>query len=256
MAPLHDAVDLLPPVGLAELEATAALQTRVDRKYLLPAAELEDVLAGLSARVLQIGGRRSFGYASTYADTAELDSYAATAHRRRRRWKVRTRLYADSGEQWLEVKTRGPRGTTVKHRTPYAVTARDEAGLDLLDATGRAFVGATLAEAGIHDVDVDGLRPTLGTEYRRTTLLLPDHSRATVDGALAWTSAEGIVRELGPWVVVETKTRPGAASVLDRRLWSRGRRPVRISKFATGLAALDNDLPANRWHRTLSRLAA
>lgn len=38
---------------------------------------------------------------------------------------------------------------------------------------------------------------------------------------------------------------------VDRVLWSRGHRPVSISKDATGLAALRPDLPANRWQRTL-----
>ena len=53
--------------------------------------------------------------------------------------------------------------------------------------------------------------------------------------------------------VVETKA--GATpSAVDRLLWAAGHRPVRLSKFATGLALLHPDLPANRWHRTLRRL--
>ena len=39
-----DAIDRLAPVTLAELEATAALLTRVDRKYLLAPSRLEDLL--------------------------------------------------------------------------------------------------------------------------------------------------------------------------------------------------------------------
>ena len=53
-------------------------------------------------------------------------------------------------------------------------------------------------------------------------------------------------------VVVETKS-AGSASAMDRLLWSHGVRPTRISKYATGLAALDPDLPHNRWSRTLRR---
>ena len=52
-------------------------------------------------------------------------------------------------------------------------------------------------------------------------------------------------------MVVETKS--AAASPMDRLLWSRGVRPTRISKYATGLAALDPALPHNRWSRTLRR---
>ena len=42
-----------------------------------------------------------------------------------------------------------------------------------------------------------------------------------------------------------------AASATDRLLWRAGHRPVPVSKFATGLAALNPDLPRNRWARIL-----
>ena len=70
-------------------------------------------------RVLEVDGRRSSRYESTYLDTVDLDSWTAAATRRRRRWKVRSRVYADTGERWLEVKTRGLRGATVKERLPH-----------------------------------------------------------------------------------------------------------------------------------------
>ena len=62
---------------------------------------------------------------------------------------------------------------------------------------------------------------------------------------------------LDPWVlddavILETKS-GSTAGPLDRHLWAAGIRPSRISKFATGMAALRPDLPANRWNRTLSR---
>ena len=108
----------LAPTGLAELDAAAGLLVRIDRKYLVPLATaqgLVDALAG-AARVLQIEGRRSFSYASTYFDTPDLDSYLLAARKRRRRFKIRTRSYLDSGSCFLEVKTRGPRRATVKRR--------------------------------------------------------------------------------------------------------------------------------------------
>jgi hypothetical protein len=50
--------------------------------------------------------------------------------------------------------------------------------------------------------------------------------------------------------VVETKN-GSVASSADRELWRRGHRPVAISKYATGLAALHADLPAAPWKRVL-----
>jgi hypothetical protein len=98
----------LPAVALAELQETAALQTRVDRKYVLPLDALPGLLAALpdGTRRLVIDGRDAFGYESVYFDTPDLDAFRLAAGRRRRRYKVRTRTYCDTGGCWLEVKTR------------------------------------------------------------------------------------------------------------------------------------------------------
>jgi hypothetical protein len=236
-------------VGLDELNATAGLLVRTDRKYVVPVADLTAVVAGVpDLRVLEVDGRRSARYESTYLDTTDLASWAASAHPRRRRWKVRTRVYADSGECWLEVKTRGARGITVKDRVPYDAALRTEVG-----AAAVAWVADRLAAAGAAGVDPRGLVATLHTAYDRTTLLLPGGSgRMTVDAGLAWTTASGRA-EVGPVLVVETKSPPGSAGVLDRRLWSLGHRPARISKYGTGLSLLTPGLPGNRWHRVTTR---
>ena len=78
-------------------------------------------------------------------------------------------------------------------------------------------------------------------------------SRVTVDRGLTWihTATRATISQPS-LVVVETKS-AGAVSPMDRLLWSRGVRPTRISKYATGLAALDPALPHNRWSRTLRR---
>lgn len=239
-------LDHLPPVGLAELNRTAGLLTRTDRKYVVPAADLDVVVAGVPGlRVLEVGGRRSSRYDSTYLDTVGLASWSAAAHRRRRRWKVRTRTYADSGERWLEVKTRGVRGATVKERLPH--DARDVAG------PAGTWVRERLAAAHVRDVDPDGLVETLHTAYLRTTLLLPGGAgRATIDRDLRWVSAHGSA-EVGDVLVVETKSATPRPGPLDRRLWELGHRPVRLSKYGTGLALLTPGLPGNRWHRVTSR---
>lgn len=94
------------------------------------------------------------------------------------------------------------------------------------------------------------LLPALQTSYRRTTLLAADAcARVTIDDQLRWYAMGVGAKEVPELVVVETKS-PGGAGDTDRLLWSMGHQP-RISKYATGLAALRTDLPATRWHRTL-----
>lgn len=238
-------VDSLPAIGLDELNRAAELQTRIDRKYLAPPADIAALVAALpDARALDVDGARRIPYASTYYDTPDLASYRLAATGRRRRFKVRQRTYVEQGLSFLEVKTRGPRGATVKQRTPTA--GRTRAELD-------DFVDCALRDAAIEGVDPRTLLPVLVTRYVRSTLHLPaDGARVTIDSGLTWASPSGGSGGT-PLLVAETKTgaRPSAA---DRVLWSLGRRPARLSKYGTAMAALNADLPGNRWHRTLLSL--
>lgn len=243
------AVDSSQPISLDELNAVAALQTRTDRKYVVGERAAARILGSFDAevQVLETTGRRSFTYESVYFDTAELDSYKLAAHGRRRRYKIRTRTYVDSNLSFLEVKTEGARAATVKERIPYRLEDRRR-----ITSEGLAYINETLA-ATVGSAPSGPLSPVLETRYDRLTLYLPDsQSRATIDLDVTWHRSLGATQVLHGAVVLETKsgTAPGP---LDRHLWAYGVRPCRISKFATGMAALNPLLPANRWHRTLSR---
>jgi len=244
-----EALSALPAVGLDDLNAAAALLVRTDRKYVLPVDDLAAVVTGVPGlRALEIDGRRSARYESTYLDTVDLASWTSAAHRRRRRWKVRTRTYADTGERWLEVKTRGRRGVTVKERLPHP-----GGDLVVVPAEAAAWVRDRLGGAEVHHVDPGGLVATLDTRYLRTTLLLAGGAgRATIDRDLHWASGHGSAA-VADVLVVETKSGTSRPGPLDRRLWELGHRPTRISKYGTGLALLNPELPGNRWHRVTSR---
>jgi len=239
-------VAALEPISLEELNENASLQTRVDRKYIVPAAQWAEVLDDLpgSYRVLETDGRRAFGYESDYYDTPDFDAYRDAAHKRPRRYKVRTRHYLDSGVSAIEVKLRSSRGQTVKYREwlPLENTRSEE-----LTFESRIFVGS-FEQIG-HDVE--RLTRVLTTAYERTTLTGAD-ARITIDSGVTATDAEGHVTGYGDALIVETKSSARAGAV-DRALWSHGFRPARVSKYCTSLAALRPDLPSNRWARTLRR---
>ena len=244
---LTGAVDAVAPISLDELVEHAALLTRVDRKYVVPADQVDALVLAVvdSARVLQIDGRRSFGYRSTYFDTPDRESYLVSGRAHRRRWKLRTRTYLDSGSSWLEVKTRSARDQTLKQRIPHP----DAQEIGELDGNGHAFVSHTLGPEITRVAE-----PVLVTGYRRTTLYLPaSRSRVTVDLDLGWTSLTRVADlERPSLAIVETKT-GSTPSAMDRLLWSRGHRPVRISKYGVGMAALHPELPRLKWHRAVHR---
>ncbi|WP_062462521.1 VTC domain-containing protein [Demequina soli] len=237
--------DALPTVSLAELEAEAALLTRVDRKYIVSPALWAAAMGAVDGvRALEIDGSRAFAYASVYYDTPGLDSYRAAARRRPARYKVRTREYLDTGGRAIEVKLRSVRGETVKHRE---FIADEVARGRRLDGTARAFVATFPEVAGA----VDALTPVLETRYARSTLVA-DGARVTIDDGVTATDVEGAVAGFGAALIVETKSTLRAGAV-DRALWARGIRPARVSKYCTTLAALQPELPSNRWNRTLRR---
>jgi hypothetical protein len=246
-----------PAASLSELTGEAALMTRTDRKYVIPAHSLASLIAGLGQRdpelkVLEIDGRRRHRYDSTYFDTPQLEAYWSAARRRRRRFKVRLRHYVDTGQAFTEVKTRGPRGSTVKARVPRE--NGEPSAAPHLRSDDDGFVTAELGRAGLGHVDAAALVPTLRTGYLRSTLWLPGcHARVTIDLDLAWSLPWGdTIGRLPGLAIVETKT-AGARTGVDRTLWTQGHRPVRISKYGTGMALMLADLPAHNWHRVLTR---
>lgn len=235
-------VDHLPPIGLDALNEEASRLTRKDRKYVVPLDVVAQVLEHDGLLVLDIDGRRSFRYESVYFDTPDLVSYLAAAHKRRRRFKVRTRSYLDSGVCALEVKTREGRGLNEKHRRPHSIDRRAS-----LDGDAIEFV------AGFDQVApfTAGLEPALTTRYRRTTLIEPESaSRMTTDIGLEAATPAGSTLVL-PWIaIVETKT-DGKPCAVDHLLWRLHQRPTKVSKYCTCLAAMTPGLPANKWNRAL-----
>lgn len=236
------AVTRLRPVGLAELDAHAALQHRTDRKYLLHEDRLAAVLGALPATWahLQMDGRHTTTYRTAYVDTADLACWRAHAQGRRLRWKARTRSYVEDGLHRFEVKTKDGRGRTVK------VSVRvDRAGGGELSGRAHALLRETVGE-------VPALRPGTRVSCVRATLAdLQEGSRLTVDAALR---GELHGRALGVrpgMLVVETKggLTPGSA---DRALLAAGVRPVSVSKYQLLTAALHGGLVDND-HRAVRR---
>jgi hypothetical protein len=239
----------VPPITLADVLNEAALQVRVDRKYLVPIGAFVELVTRLSDRfaVLEIDGQRMFRYESVYFDTPSYGLYRQHVQRRRHRYKVRTRSYLDSGECSFEVKLKGNRSETIKARLPYGVADRGR-----LTGEAQAFLAEQLRAAYGIDTD-DILQPALVTTYRRSTLTDPvAHERLTCDVGLRFFDATAAVDVLPDTVLVESKT-AGRAGTADRVLRDLQVRPVQVSKYCVAAALLKPGLRSNPWHRTVRR---
>lgn len=240
----------LPGVTLGELERRAALQVRLDRKYIVGHEVFADLLGALdgSHGVLDIAGDRVFSYDTTYFDTETLLCYRAHVQGRRRRFKARSRLYVESGRCVFEVKLRGRCGETIKHALAQAP---GEHGV--LTPEARAFVGGHV-QSFASDA-VGSLEPCLATRYRRITLVaLERPERLTCDLDLRFSTAGGEHGRLAEGcVLIETKS-GGGRSAADVALSRLAARPLdSLSKYCVGIALSGQDLPTNPFRRLLRR---
>lgn len=234
-------------ISLSEVVENAALQTRVDKKFLLTPEQYTAFTNRLGAEfsVMEIAGLRAFQYRSTYFDTPNFEQYVAHRQGRRRRYKVRSRTYVESELCMFEIKTKGLRGATVKHRREQPL-----ADAEKLTPENLAFAAQVLAEE--YGQAVPELQPVLHNAYRRATLVNPvDGERVTCDVDLRYADAEDRVH--GPdMVIVETKSATGRG-VSDQALAELNIRPVSMSKYCLGVASLNPELPANKWSRLMTR---
>jgi hypothetical protein len=241
----------LPAASLAEVTQRAALQTRVDRKYLVLVdgfAELIDRLPGRWA-VLEIARRRGFAYQSVYFDTPDLLTYRQHLQGRRRRYKIRTRAYLDTGDCAVEVKLNGRRDQTVKARLPHPLADRAH-----LTPRARVFLADRLQKA--YGLPLPQLAAKVAIGYRRTTLVdLRRGTRLTCDVALTMAGDGRVAAGPSRYVLVETKSHAPREEA-DIALRSLGLRPIQMSKYCLAVALLYPGVRANPWHRTLRRYFA
>ena len=242
-------VDALDPIGLDELTALAGLQDRVDVKHVVPMATARALLEALAPthRVLEIAGRRTFTYATTYFDTLDLRCARDHLQGRRRRFKVRTRHYVESDLRVVEVKLKGLRGRTVKH----ALVAPGPAPGHPLGGDALAFVRERVL-AAYGAFPPGPLVPAARIAYHRITLASRDRpERVTLDLDLHL----GAGRLAPGWVVIETKS-PTGRSLADRTLRALGARPCGLcSKYLLASALARPELRANALAPLLRRCA-
>lgn len=236
-------------VGLAEVVREAARLTRVDRKYLVCGDDADAFLRGLpdTFRILSVDGRSATTYSSIYFDTADLDACRDHVQRRRRRWKVRSRVYVEDGLCRIEVKTKDGRDATVKAVADSCPTRHGR-----LDGPEREFVADTLADLRL-PIDPRSLAPSMSVDYRRVTLADTQQGlRVTLDWGVECVLGDGRVRLDDDFVLIETKgcSRPSDA---DRSLVALGARPRPFSKYASTVSLLREDIPDNDVRRLRGR---
>jgi VTC domain len=242
------------PIGLDALNAKAAMLERLDNKYVVRAAVLQQAAAELSRHfdVLEIDGRRSFTYETCYFDDPERRSYHDHHQGRRQRMKVRVRRYVDAGLCFVEVKLKDKRGVTVKKRLPYdpaLFSTLDERALAHVEQAWHAQYGRPFGRP---------LEPVLQMSYRRTTLVAQQGGeRMTIDTDIHFLDAHAAraERRTGDALyIVETKSALGRG-LADAVLRRHHQHPtIGCSKYCVGMSATGAVQRYNRFRPALRKL--
>jgi hypothetical protein len=234
----------LQTISLSQVLDRAELQTRVDRKYVVPAAVCEVLLPQLGREYTppDIGGLRRFRCSSTYFGRPDLLTFRQHRQGHRHRSEIRTRAYLDSGKCAFEVKLAGARDGTDKRRMLYDIDRRGE-----LDGTARDFLEDVLLTA--YRTKAPGAAvPAATTAYLRSTLVQRSgSSRVTMDAALTCAKNGAVVTADPGMPLIESKSEWADAPV-DRILRDHVARAVKISKYCVAVALLHPRMRANPWH--------
>lgn len=239
------------PISLQELNETAEMLSRIDNKYVVPRAALQNLVPALSQEfdILEIDQRRAFNYDTRYFDDAQRSAYYEHHQGLRKGFKVRVRRYSDAGLSFLEVKVKGKRGMTEKFRLQ-----QDGGLVEHLSDEAMSFASETYS-AQYGKPFAYKLRAAMDIRYKRITLVAKSGGeRMTIDTDLSFRTENGTM-SLGTEVfIVEAKSALGRGYA-DKQLRSAKQRPTKkCSKYCVGMAAMGEVNRYNRFLPTMRKL--
>ena len=224
-------------ITLEEVQA-ANLMRRKDSKFVYSFLHLPTILPIVKKdyRVLEIDGNRSHPYLTAYYDTSDLEMYHMHHRGMANRHKIRFRRYEVSDLHFLEVKKKNAKGITIKNRikTP---------GMDAAILTIEEEFLSSYSPYG-HN----GMIPVMENSFKRITFVSGDQTeRITLDFDLKFTNLLSDNRlELPGVSITEIKYETFLSkSPFNAALRSSKIPPRRFSKYAIGLALLNDDLKQN-----------
>lgn len=216
------------PTTLDGLESVSLLN-RVDTKFLLPESQVGALLTDLARHyvVLDVNGRRLHQYRTLYFDTPDFDLYRWHHAGQAVRYKVRSRIYVDSGLAFFEIKAKNERGRTMKHRvsTDTLLTGLTPEAAALLAMHARS--------------DERLVEPKLRNDFFRITLVGKQCAeRVTLDLGIQF-ECDGRTAILPGAVIAEVKqSGVDDDSPFMQRMREADRSPTSVSKYCVGVALL------------------
>lgn len=236
MASLEDNIlSDFAPISLEEM-AQVRLMNRTDTKFVTTMPRLLMLLKMIRTdyRIQEIDGMRNMSYYTCYFDTPECDMFVQHQRGRKKRQKIRLRMYEDSEQAFLEIKNKNNRGRTNKRRIP--VDNVDENIVKYSDF----IYSHSRYEPGV-------LLPQIQNHFHRITLVNRRMTeRLTIDTGLNF---HNIPTEhdysLERIVIIELKRDGNTYSPAAEALQKLHIHPAGFSKYCMGMALTNSQLRQN-----------
>lgn len=232
------------PITLDEMTGVKLLN-RTDTKFVtnIPTLMLLLEMASDDYYVQDIDGVRIAPYYTVYFDTADCVMYRRHEAGHMNRQKLRIRSYVDSGQNFLEVKTKNNRGRTKKKRLTLE-------GFDPEHCSEFRVQSAEYADF-LHTwlrYDPALMTEQLENRFDRVTLVNKGKTeRVTIDTNLRFHNiATDSYRFMDGVVIIELKRDGYAPSPILRMLRDLRIKPLGFSKYCVGSAYTNDALHRNR----------
>jgi hypothetical protein len=231
--------------GLSRFRATSLeeiscvrLMNRIEVKYLFQSARLPELvnLLAESYDVLEIEGRRTLPYSTTYFDTDDHLFYYQHVRGKLNRYKIRYRKYEATDESFLEIKKRTNSGRTIKWRVENVF------GNKAFDSSATDFISE------YSPVCSSSLKEALFNKFSRITFASCSlNERITIDYNISFAAPEGGSGISLPYIAI-AELKKGAASdsspfknmIKQLQIYPSG-----FSKYCIGSALLNDSLKKN-----------
>lgn len=244
---LYQLAESMPPITLEEMKSVK-LMKRTDMKFVTDVDTLAQLLrlAADSYFSQSNVGSRVSPYRTVYWDTCsghEMFRTHQCGHRPRT--KVRARTYLDSGHSFLEIKKKDNHGKTRKKRVP----------VPSIEAVMETRVGEDFLKEQT-DYSFDTIRPALGNEFRRITLVNKAKTeRLTIDFGLRFHNYEtGVDNALPQVAIIELKRDGRCVSPILPLLRQLRIKPAGFSKYCIGTTVTNAGIRAGRFKKRLIKI--
>ncbi len=230
-------------VELSQINSVASL-FRFDTKFLFSEHKLSELLELLKNNfsILQIANEVQHPYHTLYFDTPEFKLYLDHHNGKPNRMKVRVRHYQTSGDVFFEVKHKLKGLQTGKLRLP-----RQKLMFELTADEWNAIK--------THDKNIKGLEQKLITNFERITLVNKQaDERITIDTNLSFNNFREKKMLHGVCLAEVKHTAPQISNEVRNALKQINARETSFSKYAIGIAMLENKVKSNLFKPTILQL--